>query len=224
MSRFGRSAVTAVTAAVTAALVGGSLAAPAGAQAQEPVSTAGASLGAVDIVVAGTPARAEPIAQCDVEGPTENSSRGSGAGRHTSYGSGDTTCARDADGVSTAKASGRRFETEVLRQFGGPVLRVRNFSAECRTTGNGSSGYVELSGVSGFRLPSEIPPEHTITIPGRAEGDPPMAELVLNELVAPTPPDGSLTTHALHIKLFPQGGPGGGDIFVGTATCDPYAA
>lgn len=209
--------------AMVVALAAGSLLVPGTAQAREAVSTASASVGEVDIVVAGTVARLQPIALCDVDGTTENSSRGVEAGRHTSYGGGDTSCAREPEGISAAMATGRRFETEVLRQFGGPELSVRTFSAECRTTGNGSSGYVELGGVRGFRLPSEIPPDHTITIPGAEDGDPPMAEIVLNELVAPTPADGSLTTNALHVKLFPQGGPASGDIVVGTANCDPYA-
>ncbi|PRX49269.1 hypothetical protein B0I33_103303 [Prauserella shujinwangii] len=221
MSRIGRSMVV-------AALAGSLLTVPGAATAEQeaPVAataSASASVGAVDIVVAGRPGHAAPIAPCTVGGTERNSARGTDVGRTTSFGAGDTRCARTSGGAATAKATGQRFRTSVLRQFGGPVLRVRTFSAECRTTGNGSEGYVELGGVSGFRLPSEIPADHTITIPGRSEGDPPMAEIVLNDLVAPTPPDGSLTTHALHIKLFPQGGPASGDIFVGTAGCDPYA-
>ncbi|MEU6642019.1 choice-of-anchor P family protein [Saccharomonospora sp. NPDC046836] len=209
---------------VVAILAGGALAVPAPAQAAptSTPSTASASLGEVDIVVGGTPAQAAPIAPCDVAGPEAGNSRGADVGTTTEYGRGETTCTRGADGVSSAKVTGQRFETSVLRQFGGPTIRVRTYTAECQTTDNGSSGYVELGGVSGFTMPSSIPPNHSITIPSPTAGDPPMAELVLNEFVAPTPPDGSLTTHALHIKLFPEGGPGSGDIYVGSASCDPY--
>ncbi|MFF5988208.1 hypothetical protein [Prauserella flavalba] len=208
-------------AVVVAVLAAGALALPGQAQAQT-VSTASASLGSADLVVNGEVTQAGPIAACDVAGPAAGASDGVDVGADTEFGRGETSCTRAGDGVSSAKATGQRFETSVLSQFGGPTIRVRTFSAECRTTTNGSSGYVELGGVSGFTLPQDIPPNHTITIPGRVQGDPPLAELVLNEFTAPTPPDGSLATTALRIKLFPQGGPASGDIRVGTASCDPY--
>ncbi|MBK1785874.1 hypothetical protein JHE00_16195 [Prauserella sp. ASG 168] len=202
-------------------LATGVLAVPAQANAQT-LSTASASLGAADLVVGGVPAQAEPIAECDVAGPTEANTRGVDIGSKTEFGRGASTCERGDDGVSTARADGQRFETDLLKQFGGPTIRVRSFSAECSTTENGSSGYVELGGVSGFTLPESIPPNHSILVPGNDAGDPPLAEIVLNELTAPTPPDGSLTTNALHLKLFPEGGPASGDLYVGTASCDPY--
>ncbi|PXY21415.1 hypothetical protein BAY60_25920 [Prauserella muralis] len=205
-------------------LAAGAVVLPASAQAaQAPTSTASASLGEADIVVGGTPAQAAPIAPCDVvAGPPANSSGGTRVGSTTEYGRGETSCTRSGDGTSSAKVAGQRFETKVLRQFGGPTIRVRTYSAECRTTAKGSSGYVELGGVSGFTVPADIKPNHTLTIPGAKPGDPPMARIVLNELVVPSLPDGSLTTHTLRIVLFPEGGPGSGDIVLGTASCDPF--
>ncbi|MFD2399346.1 choice-of-anchor P family protein [Prauserella oleivorans] len=170
----------------------------------------------------GTPTHVGPIAPCSVAGPAAGSTSGVRVGDDTEYGRGQTRCARAEDGTSTATASGQRFETSVLEEYGGPVIRVRTYSAECHTTRNGSSGHVELGGVSGFPLPADIPPNHVVTIPGAHQGDPPMARLVLNEFTAPEPPDGSLTTSALRITLFPEGGPVSGDIRVGSATCDPY--
>ncbi|SFB14637.1 hypothetical protein SAMN05216266_105209 [Amycolatopsis marina] len=210
--------------ALAVVLAGGVLATAAPAQAAEPVAVASASVGSADIVVSGQSAQAAPIAPCDVDGRQTNSTTGGFAGNTTKFGRGSTECARDSGGTASAKASGQRFETTVLRQFGGPTLRVRTFSARCNTTSNGSSGYVELSGVSGFSVPREIRSNHTIMIPGRGQGDPPMARLVLNELEVPTPADGSLTTNALRITLFPEGGPASGDIVVGSASCDPYGA
>ncbi|WP_116046651.1 hypothetical protein [Amycolatopsis palatopharyngis] len=210
--------------AVTVALAGGLLATAVPAEAAPVVAVASASVGSADIVVSGQPAHAAPIAVCEVDGKQSNSTTGGYAGTKTKFGRGTTECARDADGRASASASGQRFETSVLRQFGGPTLRVRTFSARCNTTANGSSGYIELSGASGFSVPREIQSNHTILIPGRAQGDPPMARLVLNELDVPTPADGSLTTNALRITLFPEGGPASGDIVVGSASCDPYGA
>jgi hypothetical protein len=104
------------------------------------------------------------------------------------------------------QVSGQQFETTVLTQFGGPALRARTFKASCVTTANGSSGHVDLRAASGFTVPQTIPANYTRTVAGRTPGAPPMAEIIVNELIVPTPPDGSLTTNALHIRLFPQGG------------------
>jgi hypothetical protein len=210
--------------AVAVGLAGGLLAAAVPAQAAQASAVASASVGSADIVVSGQSAQVAPIAPCDSDGRQSNTGSGGVAGGKTRFGTGDTECARDAGGTASARASGQGFETEVLRQFGGPKLRVRSFSARCTTTDNGSSGHIELGGVSGFSVPSEIRSNHTILIPGRAQGDPPMARLVINELVVPTPADGGLTTNALHITLFPEGGPARGDIIVGSASCDPHVA
>lgn len=205
-----------------AAMCSGLVAVPASAQADEPAATASGSLGSVHMVVNGQPVDSEELAPCAVGGIPQNATNGASFGVIARYGSGQTACARDAHGAASAKVSGRRFETSVLRAFHGPKITVQSYSAQCATTGTGSSANVELGGVAGFGLPENIPPNYTVAIPGRAPSDPPMAVIVLNELVAPTPPDGSLETNALHIKLFPHGGgPVTGDIVVGRATCDP---
>ncbi|QWF82587.1 hypothetical protein [Amycolatopsis sp. CA-230715] len=201
---------------------GGLLAAAPAAQAAPVIATAAASLGSADVMVGSQQVQAAPIAVCEVDKMPQSASNGTAVGTTTKYGRGDTTCSRDANGTATAKASGQRFETSILKQFGGPVIKVRSYTAGCATTANGSSGSMEISGVTGVTVPTEIPANYTIAIPGKNAGDPPMAEVVVNELIAPTPPDGSLGTHAMHIKLFPRGGPASGDIMVGSANCDPY--
>jgi hypothetical protein len=208
-----------------AAVCGGlAFAAPAQAQATdtEVTATASGSLGGADIVVGGTPAQGGPVALCQVDGTAQNFTDGASVGSKVKYGKGNTKCVRDENGVASATVTGERFETTVLRQFGGPAIRVHSYTASCATTGNGSSAHIELEGVSGVQVPQDIPPNTVLTVPGRQQGDPPMAEVVLNELVAPTPPDGSLTANTMHIKLFPQGGPASGDILVGNASCDPF--
>ncbi|GAB2990884.1 hypothetical protein LWP59_06865 [Amycolatopsis acidiphila] len=195
---------------------------PATAQADEATATGAGSVGAVHVTVGDQTVHADPIAACAVGGTGENRTDPVVVGTSTRYGLGETRCTRNSDGTASVQVTGTRFETRVLRQFGGPLISVRTYKSGCDTTANGSNGSMELGSVSGFTVPENIPANYTITIPGRAEGDPPMADIVLNELVVPTPPDGSLVTNAVHIKLFPQGGPAAGDILVGTAACDPY--
>ncbi|NKQ54841.1 hypothetical protein HFP15_18310 [Amycolatopsis sp. K13G38] len=196
---------------------------PATARADQNTAGGAGSIGAVDITVGQASAHSDPIAPCTVDTKPDNRTDPVTVGTKTKYGLGTTTCTRNPNGTASVKVEGQRFETSVLRQFGGPVITVRTFKAGCDTTQNGSSGYMELGAVSGFTVPQNIPANYTTTIPGKTADAPPMAEIVLNELIVPTPADGSLVTNALHIKLFPQGGPASGDILVGSATCAPFA-
>ena len=196
---------------------------PATASADEITASGAGSVGAVDITVGQSSAHADPIASCTADTTPSNRTDPVTVGTTTKYGLGTTTCKRNANGTVSVQVSGQRFETTVLRQFGGPLIAARTFKAGCDTTQNGSSGYMELGSVTGFTVPDSIPPNYTTTIPGRTADAPPMAEVVLNELIVPTPADGSLVTNAIHIKLFPQGGPASGDILIGSATCAPFA-
>jgi hypothetical protein len=92
---------------------------------------------------------------------------------------------------------------------------------KCATTATGSQGEVSIGAVEGITVPAQIPPNDRIVIPGGPAGTA-LATVILNETVTPQPPDGSLVTHAVHIELFPQGGPASGDIYLGTAACDPF--
>jgi len=209
------------TATAAAALVLTAAAPAAQAQDEQPASSG--SVGLVDVVQDGTEIRVGPIAACDADDKPANSTPGIevGDGDLATYGRGESTCDR-TDGVATTKVSGERFSTSVLEEYGGPEIRVRSFGAECRTTENGSASSMELSGVSGFDLPEEIPPNHEVLIPGADADAPPLAKVVLNEFTAPDPPDGSLEMSAVRIELFPEGGPVTGDIRLGLAACDPY--
>ncbi|WP_236794905.1 choice-of-anchor P family protein [Amycolatopsis sp. GM8] len=196
---------------------------PATAQAQpnDEIGTGAGSVGAVHVVIGAQTTHADPIAPCSIGGTQQNRTDPVTFDT-TKYGLSSTSCTRNADGTVSVQVSGARFQTTVLRQFGGPMISARTFKSGCNTTENGSNGSMELGAVTGITVPASIPPNYVTTIPGRAAGDPPMAEVVLNELIVPTPADGSLVTNAMHIKLFPQGGPASGDILVGSAACDPF--
>ncbi|MCP2234986.1 hypothetical protein [Prauserella halophila] len=188
----------------------------------EPTSTG--AVGMVDVVQDGTDVRVGPIAACHVDGENANSTPGIAVGEDgdlASYGRGETSCVREG-GQAHAEVSGNRFSTAVLEPYGGPKIRVRSYTASCHTTDNGSASSMWLSGVTGFDVPEDIPPNHEVLIPGATENDPPLARIVLNEFTAPEPPDGSLAMSAMRIELFPEGGPVTGDIRVGSSRCAPY--
>jgi hypothetical protein len=183
-------------------------------------STGWAASGSVDVLIDNEHIVTGELAKCTVDGPYQGWTQGGATGDIAVFGAGDSSCERSGE-VSTAQAGGRRFRATVLQRYGGPVLTVRTFSAKCSTTATGSLGEVSVGAVEGVTVPEEIPPNHRIVIPGGAAGTA-LATVVLNETVTPQPPDGSLVTHAVHLKLFPQGGPASGDIYLGTAACDPF--
>ncbi len=204
------------TVLATALVTGG----PATASAEPAPSTASASVGSLDVEIGNEHIVTGELAECDVDGPVNARTAGGITGDFARFGGGDSTCGR-TDTVSVGRATGRRFETTLLKRYGGPVIKVRTYVAKCSTTKDGSLGYIEFGDIVGFSLPESIPQNYRITISG-GKGGTALASLTVNESITPTPPDGSLVTHMLHIKLFPQGGPAKGDIYLGTARCDPY--
>ncbi|HKS47270.1 MAG TPA: choice-of-anchor P family protein [Amycolatopsis sp.] len=194
---------------------------PIPALADTPNATGSGSAGAVDLTTGGQITHQDPIAPCAVGTTATSSSSPLVVGTRTRFGSATTSCKRNADSTASVSVSGERFETTVLAPYGGPAIKVKTFKASCDTTENGSRGQIQLGGVSGVSVPSNIPANYTVTIPGPTPSSPPIAAVVLNELITPNPPDGSLTSHPVHIRLFPQGGPASGDIFVGTVACNP---
>ncbi|HEY3710282.1 MAG TPA: hypothetical protein VGL64_12955 [Amycolatopsis sp.] len=208
-----RGRVLMVTALALAAL-------PGVAQADGVTSTGWAASGSVDVLADGEHVTTGQLARCDADGPATGRTDGGKTGDVAVFGLGGTTCGRK-DAVTTVQAGGQRFESDVLKRYGGPVLKVRTYSAGCSTTQNGSTGDVSIGTVEGITVPSSIPANYRVTIPGGAAGTA-LATVTLNETVTPQPADGSLVTHAVHIQLFPQGGPAGGDIYLGTAACNPF--
>lgn len=187
--------------------------------AAEPPALGTGFVGSVDLLMDGQPTHAAPIAPCAIGGVGVNETDPIEVGTSTSFGSATTSCANAADGTAHVGVSGQDFTTTVLARFGGPVIRFRTFESHCETTANGSSGEMRLSGVSGVTVPSTIPANYTVTIPGAAPTGRPLAVVVFNEATYPT--DGSLGITAMHLKLFPDGGPARGDIVVGAVSCAP---
>jgi hypothetical protein len=193
------------------------------ASALEPGASGSGSVGSVDVTIDGTPVQQDPIAPCDVDGvPTDESDKVTVGDVATFYG-GETTCTRTEDEEAEVTVSGEAFVTDVLRDWGGPRIRLSGYDVSCRTSANGSSGMVELRGIRGIEVPEEIEPNHTITIPGATADAAPIAKVVLNEFVTPEPPDGSMRLNAMRIELYPDGNPAGsGSIVVGSVACDPF--
>ncbi|MEC3981380.1 choice-of-anchor P family protein [Amycolatopsis sp. H20-H5] len=209
--------------ALVTALTGALAAAPVAAVADADTftSTASASVGKVDVTIGNEHIVTAELAQCAVDGLQSATTSGGVTGDIATFGNGSTSCGR-TDTIATGESSGRRFETQVLRRFGGPDLKIRTFGAKCSTTTtSGSAAYIDLGQVTGFTVPTTIPTNYKITIPGGPAGTP-MATVTVNEVVTPDPADGSLLTTAAHLKLFPKGGPAKGDIYLASARCNPY--
>ncbi|MFJ9780482.1 choice-of-anchor P family protein [Amycolatopsis sp. NPDC101161] len=196
------------------------LAAPLLVAAAPVTSTGWASSGSLDVTIDNEHVVTGDLAKCTADGPYAARTPGGETGEIAVFGTGESGCGR-SDAVSIAQASGHRFEATVLKRYGGPALSVRTYSVKCATTATGSQGEVSIGAVEGITVPAQIPPNDRIVIPGGPAGTA-LATVILNETVTPQPPDGSLVTHAVHIELFPQGGPASGDIYLGTAACDPF--
>lgn len=193
----------------------------ANAVAAAPGAIASGALGEVDVTVDGQPVRQQPIAPCEVDGEEQNDSGRVTVGDVATYWGGETTCGRIGGEEAEVLVEGRYFVTNLLRDWGGPRIKVSSFDLTCHTTENGSAGRFELRGISGFEVPEEIPPNYTVTVAG--DGGEPVAEVVLNEFIAPSPPDGSMRMNAMRIKLLGSAdAEASGDIVLGSVACDPY--
>jgi hypothetical protein len=165
----------------------------------------------------------DPIAPCSTEGAPSGTSGAVSVPDVVSYASGNSTCTIDDVGeIAKTTVTGGRFRFDALRSYGGPRIRLTSFSAKCETTLTGSSSSIQFSGLTGVSVPSQLPSNHVVTIPGGPQGKP-MATVTFNEAVLPSPADGSMTVHLMHIRMFPQGGPTTGDAYVGTVHCAPVS-
>jgi hypothetical protein len=191
----------------------------------EPESMAQGSVGAADLVLDGVPVTIDPIAQCEAGVVEQATSPGAEVPDFVEFDGGSTTCSFDeTTEAATASVTGERFRLEGLAQYGGPrLIRLSSFTVTCETTATGSSANFRLSGLTGITVPSTIPPNHVVTIPGPA-GAPPIATVTFNETLIPSPPDGSMTVNVMHVRLFPEGSRTHttGDIVVGSVSCAPF--
>lgn len=201
-----------VTGLVAATLTAGTASAATG--------SATAQVGAASIGFGEGVTRLPAVAPCQSPGGQSATEGASIDG--VRFGSGTTSCVQDpATGLATAEVVGKQFRLDLLLRYAGPLIEVGDYAVSCTTTATGSTASVDVSATTGLDVPEEIPVGYTVTVPGANPQDRPMARVVLNEVTAPTPADGSMTVHALHVVLFPDGGPATGDIYAGTVHCSP---
>lgn len=163
-----------------------------------------------------------PVAPCTTEGTLEATNASTSVPNVVSFSNSKSVCTIDENGeIATATVTGGRFQFQALRQYGGPRIRLASYTAKCGTTENGSNASFEFSGLSGVSVPQQIPANHVVTIPG--QDNKPMATVTFNEVHIPSPPNGSMTVHLMHIRMFPQGGPTTGDAYIGTVHCSPVS-
>ena len=190
------------------------------AQAASGDAVAEGAAGAVKMEQAGGPVTVAPIAPCTTDGPAQGSAGEVSAPGVATFADSSTTCTVDGAGeIASATVTGGGFRFDALREHGGPRIRLSGYTATCGTTVGGSNSSIEFEGLSGVQVPAELPSNYLVTIPG--QGDAPMATVTFNEVLVPSPPDGSMTVHLMHIRMFPEGGPARGDVHVGTVRCAP---
>ena len=87
-------------------------------------STSWASAGSVDAMIDEQHIVTGELAKCTADGPMNAHTAGGTTGDIAIFGNGTTTCGRNGP-VAVAEAQGHRFEADVLKRFGGPVITVR---------------------------------------------------------------------------------------------------
>jgi hypothetical protein len=163
-----------------------------------------------------------PIAPCTTEGALEAANADTTVPNVVTYSGSKSTCTIDDVGeIASVTVTGGRFRFDALRAYGGPRIRLSSYTAKCNTTLTGSGSSFQFSGLSGVSVPSQIPPNHVVTIQG--QNNKPMATVTFNETIIPNPPNGGMTVHLMHIRMFPQGGPVAGDAYVGSVHCSPVS-
>ena len=178
------------------------------------------SLGQVDVTRAGHAVTVPPIAPCDVTADQQNTSKGTHAYGVATFGAGSTTCTKDAEArTARMQAAGDSFDLTALMPYGGPEIKLANYSASCAATTTSTTANFQFSGLQGVTAPKPIPANYTTTV---GPADNPQARVTFNEVIQAEPNDGSVTINMLRIQLFPNGdGPMGGEIIVGHAACSP---
>lgn len=179
-----------------------------------------ANVGSADVTFNGQPGSIAPLAPCDVNGAKQGSTPGATIPGVATFGAGTTKCDFDAaSSTSSMSANGQDFVLNALTPYGGPEIGIGGYDASCKGMKDRGSGSFNVSAFHGVDLPEQLPANYTVTIPGRNQGDPPMAKLVFGEVIQPPVHDGSLRVNTLHVTLFPNGGPASGDLYVGSVYC-----
>ncbi|HYQ63729.1 hypothetical protein [Actinophytocola sp.] len=163
------------------------------------------------------------IAPCSTEGRMQATKSETTVADVVTYSNNKSVCTIDGVGeIATVTVTGGRYRFDALIPYGGPRIRLASFTARCETTLTGSRSTLQFTGLSGIQVPSRIPKNYVVTIPG-GPGGKPKATVTFNEVITPSPPNGSMTVHLMHIRMFPAGGPTTGDSYVGTVFCSPVS-
>lgn len=179
-----------------------------------------ASLGSASVVIDGKNTTIDALAPCDLAHPGEFPTEGVTQDDVAAFGKGQSSCAQDtAHKKTTMSATGADFRLTALRAYGGPEIGFSSYQAGCEGTTGQSAARFSVGGYYGVELPEKVPADYSVTVPGAGQGDKPLAKLTFGEVVPSPTRDGSLTMNALHVQLFPEGGPASGDIYVGSVHC-----
>lgn len=183
-----------------------------------------ASAGSATVVRNGHSIPVAPVAACSVTGQQQGHSNGVTKAGLLSYGPATSTCALNAQAhTSTSTSNGTNFALTALQNYGGPLIKMASYQVKCTANTNGTNASWSFSGLTGITPPSQIPQNYTVPI---KSGNTILANVIFNEVILPSPNDGSITLNMMHIVLFPNGTPPNtptlsGDIYVGSTACSP---
>ncbi|GLZ42939.1 hypothetical protein [Actinokineospora sp. NBRC 105648] len=205
------------TAAALALIVG---ATPA--LATNPAGVAG--LGSATVVKNGVADTVPPLAVCAVDGQTSASSPGDTA-TGVKFGPGSSTCTTTVvDPVNSttstkSEATGGQFELSGLVLLGGPRVKINTYKVTCTATHTGTTVGWTFSGLSGLTgVPSPVPVNYQRELKSLLGVT--LATITFNEVVLPSPNDGSIALNMAHVRFLPPSGVSG-DVVVGATACSP---
>jgi hypothetical protein len=211
--------VRALAAVGTSGIALACLAGPAAAAPAATVQGTG-NAGSAKVVMDGTAGEIPALAPCDIAGTATNSTDGAAIDGVVSYDAATTSCTHDAAARTSAMSvKGGSFDFTALTRYGGPEISFDSYRTGCTGAKGSTGGSFHMTGQRGVELPDPLPANYTVTIPGANKTDPPMAKLVFGEVVPAPTQDGSTRLNTLHIKLFPEGGPSSGDLYMGSVHC-----
>jgi len=195
------------------------------AQAGQATAAGTASAGSAQVVRNGHTFTVPSVGACSLDGALNGSSAGVTDVGIVSYGPAHSACAVDAAAhTSKSVANGTNFTLSALQSYGGPTIKVANYQVTCLLLPVGPMLLGSSVGCLGFLFRSRF--RMTSWCRSRTAGGRLLANVILNEVILPSPNDGSITLNMMHIVLFPGGVGAGqiplsGDVYVGSTACSP---
>jgi hypothetical protein len=194
--------------------------------AASPATVAGtASAGSAHVVRNGHTFTVPAVGPCSLTSTPHGSSSGVTEVGIVNYGAASATCSTDQTAhTSKSVATGSNFALSALQSYGGPLIKITSYQVSCSATTGGTNAAWQFSGLTGLTVPQQVP--NNYTEPVKSASGTLLANVILNEVILPSPNDGSITLNMVHIILFPNGTPAGttplsGDIYVGSTACSP---